>query len=200
MACCSVTCTALLKGIRQFDNNPGHIWCNVKNDMVHHLLQPLFGNNEQVRMIDKSLLEDDTTAAEEKAFLQSCIDKLDERNKGADLCFETGKQGDVAATMMDEDSWTKRITFSTLEMNSHTSKVKSVCFLCGCYPFQGASDITVHSIAICNDLGRSDEGKGGNTCSDESGGSEHGLDKPQHAGTALSKARSIGGRDAHDSS
>ena len=102
--------------------------------------------------------------------------------------------------MMDEDSWTKRITFSTLEMNSHTSKVKPVCFLCGCYPFQGASDITVHSIAICNDLGRSDEGKGGNTCSDESGGSEHGLDKPQHAGTALSKARSIGGRDAHDSS
>ena len=202
MACCSVTYTALLKGIRQFDNNPRNILCDVKDDMVHHLLQPFFGNNDQVRMIYKSLLEDDTTTAEEKTFFQSIIDKLDEkvdRNKGADLCFETVGQGDAVATMMSENSWTKRLvgclrkilprlkdhiqytgTIAFPHIQSKTSTLP--CFLCGCYPFQGAPDITVHSIAICNDLGRSDEGKGGNACSDESGGSEiveHGLDKLQ---------------------
>ena len=108
-------------------------------------------------------------------------------------------QGDIAATMISENSWTKRLvgclrkilprlkdhiqytgTIAFPHIQSKTSTLP--CFLCGCYPFQGAPDITVHSIAICNDLGRSDEGKGGNACSDESGGSEiveHGLDKLQ---------------------
>ena len=50
---------------------------------------------------------DDSTTAKERAFLQSNIEKLDkkiERNEGADLCFETGGQGNVVATMMDEDT------------------------------------------------------------------------------------------------
>ena len=63
MPCSSVTYTALLKSIRQSENISGLIWCNEENDMVHH---PFFGNNEQVHMIYKSLLDDDTTTAKEE--------------------------------------------------------------------------------------------------------------------------------------
>ena len=73
MACSSVSYTAVLKGMRQFENNPGHICCDVKNDMVHHLLQPFFGCNEEVQTVCKSLLRDESTTTEGK----SSIDKLD---------------------------------------------------------------------------------------------------------------------------
>ena len=66
MACSSVTYTAVLKGMRQFEHIPGHIRCDVKNDMVHHLLQPFFGCNEQVCMVYHSLLRDESTTTEEK--------------------------------------------------------------------------------------------------------------------------------------
>ena len=66
IACSSVTYTAVLKGMRQFNNSPGHICCNVKSaDMVHHLLQPFFGCNEQVRMVYRSLLLDESTTDED---------------------------------------------------------------------------------------------------------------------------------------
>ena len=58
------------------------------------------------------MLEGDTSTvtAEERAFLQSNIEKLDkkiDRNEGAYPCFETGGQGNVAATMTDENIQSK---------------------------------------------------------------------------------------------
>ena len=101
------------------------------------------------------------------------------------------------ATMISENLWSKRLVGCLrnilpglkdhihytgddgLEFASIQSKVSTLAAnLSGCYPFQGAPDITVHhSIGICNVLCcRSDEEKG----SDESGDSEmieHGLSK-----------------------
>ena len=156
-----------------------------------------FGSNEQVRMVYRSLLQDKTT--EGKEFLLSSINILDakiEENKGDDLCYETGAKGDVVATMRSENSWTKRLVGclrnilhkltdrihytgdDVLEFASIQSKISSLpANLSGCYPFQGAPDITVHhSISICNDCTSYEE----NGSSDESGDSEiieHGLSK-----------------------
>ena len=114
-----------------------------------------------------------------------------------DLCYETGAQGDVAATMVSANSWSKklvrclrnilpelkdRIIFTGdqgLEFANDQSKISNLPpSLCGCYPFQGALDITVHNtIGICNVLSCTSEEKGS---SDESGHSErieHGLVK-----------------------
>lgn len=157
----------------------------------------LFGSNEQVRMVYRSLLQDKTT--EGKEFLLSSINILDakiEENKGDDLCYETGAKGDVVATMRSENSWTKRLVGclrnilpkltdrihytgdDVLEFASIQSKISSLpANLSGCYPFQGAPDITIHhSISICNDCTSYEE----NGSSDESGDSEiieHGLSK-----------------------
>ena len=51
IACSSVTYTAVLKGIRQFDNDPVHICCNVKS-------------------------ADESTTDEEKDILRTSMDQL----------------------------------------------------------------------------------------------------------------------------
>ena len=68
------------------------LWC--QNDMVHHLSQPFFGCNKQVRMVYKSLLRDVSTTTEEKksfgAVSTNLMQRYIDENKGDELCYETG--------------------------------------------------------------------------------------------------------------
>lgn len=137
------------------------LWC--QNDMVHHLLQPFFGCNEQVRMVYKSLLRDVSTTTEEKksfgAVLTNLMQRYIDENKGDELCYETGAQGVFVATMISENSWSKRlvgclrnilpklkkIESDGLEFASIQSKISSLSAnlsMSGCYPFQGADTRT----------------------------------------------------------
>ena len=53
-----------------------------------------------------------TTTDEEKAILHTSIDQMNAKigeNIGNDLCYEIGAQGDVAATMISENSWSKKL-------------------------------------------------------------------------------------------
>ena len=115
------------------------LWC--QNDMVHHLLQPFFGCNEQVRMVYKLLLWDVSTTTEEKNSFEGVSRNLMQRyideNKGDELCYETGAQGVFVATMTSENSWSKRLVgclrnilpkLKVMDWNLQASKVKLVVF------------------------------------------------------------------------
>ena len=45
----------------------------------------------------------------EKAVLTNLMQRYIDENKGDELCYETGAQGDVVATMISENSWSKRL-------------------------------------------------------------------------------------------
>ena len=109
MVCSSVSYTAVLKGMRQFENNPGHICCDVKNDMVHHLLQLFFGCNEEVQTVANHCCGMSLLLLKEKAVSTNLMQRYIDENKGDELCYETGAQGDVVATMISENSWSKRL-------------------------------------------------------------------------------------------
>lgn len=109
--------------------------------MVHHLLQPFFGCNEQVRMVYKSLLWDVSTTTEEKnsfeAVSRNLMQRYIDENKGDELCYETGAQGVFVATMTSENSWSKRLVgclrnilpkLKVMDWNLQASKVKLVVF------------------------------------------------------------------------
>ena len=60
----------------------------------------------------KITVADESTTDEEKDILRTSIDQLNAKigeNIGNDLCYETGAQGDVVATMISENSWSKKL-------------------------------------------------------------------------------------------